>query len=67
MTKNFLTPHQQNEFEIKLAPELKFELIGQTIETYGLKRMVRYLCEVLEVSRSGYYNYFKEESLQKER
>lgn len=27
--------------------------------------MVRYLCEVLEVSRSGYYNYFKEESLQK--
>ncbi|WP_376747968.1 IS3 family transposase [Lysinibacillus boronitolerans] len=53
------------EKEIKLAPELKFELIGQTIETYGLKRMVRYLCEVLEVSRSGYYNYFKEESLQK--
>jgi len=27
--------------------------------------MVSYLCEVLEVSRSGYYNYFKEESIQK--
>ena len=27
--------------------------------------MVSYLCEVLEVSRLGYYNYFKEESIQK--
>jgi len=27
--------------------------------------MVSYLCEVLKVSRSGYYNYFKEESIQK--
>lgn len=27
--------------------------------------MVSYLCEVLEISRSGYYNYFKEESIQK--
>lgn len=27
--------------------------------------MVSYLCEVLEVSRSGYYNYYKEQSIQK--
>lgn len=42
---------------------MKFELIQQTIEKYGLKRMVSYLCEVLEVSRSGYYNYFTEKSI----
>lgn len=30
-----------------------------------MKRMVRYLCEVMEVSRSGYYNYFMEKSAQK--
>lgn len=27
--------------------------------------MVAYLCEILDVSRSGYYNYFKEETIQK--
>ena len=27
--------------------------------------MVSYLCEVMEVSRSGYYNYFHEKSIQK--
>ena len=50
---------------IKLPPELKFERIRETIETYGLKRMVRYLCERMEVSRSGYYNDFVEKSVQK--
>lgn len=30
-----------------------------------MKRMVRYLCGVMEVSRSGYYNYFMGKSVQK--
>lgn len=48
-----------------MAPELKFKLIQQTIKKYKLKRMVSYLCEVIGVSRSGYYNYFLEESVQR--
>ena len=44
---------------------MKFELIHEAIKKYNLKRMVSYLCGVLEVSRSGYYNYFKEKSIQK--
>ena len=30
-----------------------------------MKRIVRYLCDVMGVSRSGYYNYFTEKSAQK--
>lgn len=48
-----------------MATELKFEFIHQTIKTYKLKRLVSYLCGVMEVSRSGYYNYFSEKSVQK--
>ena len=32
------------------------------IEKYQLKNMVSYLCDVVEVSRSGYYNFFSPES-----
>ncbi|WP_419889451.1 IS3 family transposase [Paenibacillus xylanexedens] len=53
------------EKEIKVAPELKFELIYRTIRTYKMKRLISYLCDVMEVSRSGYYNYFSEKSMQK--
>lgn len=45
--------------------ELKFEFIHLTIKTYKLKRLARYLCDVIEVSRSGAYNYFSEKSVQK--
>ncbi|MEB2282201.1 IS3 family transposase [Lysinibacillus xylanilyticus] len=51
--------------EIKIATELKFELISKTIQKYKLKRLVSYLCEIMGVSRSGYYNYFTEKSAQK--
>jgi len=34
-----------------------FELLHHTIESNGFKCMVRYFCELLHVSRSGYYNY----------
>ncbi|MFE3574425.1 IS3 family transposase [Lysinibacillus sp. NPDC059133] len=51
--------------EITIATELKFELISKTIQKYKLKRLVSYLCEIMGVSRSGYYNYFTEKSAQK--
>ena len=46
---------------------MKIELIHQTIKKYKLKRMVSYLCEIMGVSRSGYYNHFEEKSVQKRR
>lgn len=48
-----------------LTAEQKFQLIHQTIEKYQLKRMVSYLCAMVDVSRSGYYNYFNEPSIQR--
>ncbi|MFJ3387050.1 IS3 family transposase [Lysinibacillus sp. NPDC086135] len=51
--------------EITIATELKFNLIRKTIQKYKLKRLVSYLCEIMGVSRSGYYNYFAEKSTQK--
>ncbi|ETT47623.1 transposase [Paenibacillus sp. FSL H7-689] len=30
-----------------------------------MKRLISYLCDVMEVSRSGYYNCFSEKSVQK--
>ncbi|WP_368652526.1 IS3 family transposase [Ornithinibacillus sp. 4-3] len=46
----------------KLTAEQKFQLVQFVIEKYGLNRMVRYLCELVGVSRSGYYRYFSEEA-----
>ncbi|WP_342573955.1 IS3 family transposase [Solibacillus sp. FSL K6-1781] len=50
------------EEEITIEAKIKFELIQGAIEKYKLKRMVSYLCELMGVSRSGYYNYFDEQS-----
>ena len=36
-----------------------FKVIFETISTNNLKGMVHYFCELLNVSRSGYYNYLK--------
>ncbi|EPY7706002.1 MULTISPECIES: IS3 family transposase [Bacilli] len=44
--------------EIRLHPSQKYILIRTIIERYNLKNMVRYLCEIAGVSRSGYYHYF---------
>lgn len=41
---------------------MKFELIKYVIEKYNLKNMVKYLCECMGVSRSGYYNYLSNEN-----
>nr|WP_237072024.1 IS3 family transposase [Priestia flexa] len=48
--------------EVVLTPSQRFILIRSVIEKYQLKNMVNYLCTVAGVSRSGYYNYFSEQS-----
>ncbi len=42
----------------EIPPCQKYILIRSVIEKYRLQNMVKYLCEVAGVSRSGYYNYF---------
>ncbi|WP_338113929.1 IS3 family transposase [Paenibacillus aquistagni] len=41
----------------ELKPSERFQLINQTIRKYDLRRLTRYLCEVAEVSTSGYYRW----------
>lgn len=43
-----------------------FELISEAVDQ-GLKRMTRYLCDLLNVSRSGYYSYVKAADTRQER
>jgi putative transposase len=45
-----------------LEPSKVFQLIFETIEQNQFKRMTKYFCDLLEVSRSGYYSYLKESS-----
>lgn len=41
----------------KLSTQKIFQLIFNTVQQFPFKRMVTYFCELLNVSRSGYYNY----------
>lgn len=41
----------------KLSTNKVFQLISDTLEQFPFKRMVTYFCTLLNVSRSGYYNY----------
>lgn len=43
---------------MSLSKEKLFELIQNAVDN-GLGRMTRYLCELLQVSRSGYYSYIQ--------
>jgi putative transposase len=43
----------------KLETNNIFQLIHETIKQNDFKQMTKYFCEVLEVSRSGYYSYLK--------
>src|SRR5690606_17223678 len=43
-----------------------FKLIKDAVDQ-GLGRMTRYLCELLNVSRSGYYSYLKATGAREER
>jgi putative transposase len=47
-----------NEGE-NLDPSRVYQLIFETIEQNQYKRMTKYFCDLLEVSRSGYYSYLK--------
>ncbi|WP_289143106.1 IS3 family transposase, partial [uncultured Brevibacillus sp.] len=43
---------------MNLTKSKLFELIKDAVDQ-GLRRMTRYLCDLLQVSRSGYYSYLK--------
>ena len=45
----------------------KFELIKSTIKVNNFKSLTRYFCKLLDVSRSGYYNYINSEDIRKQR
>lgn len=45
-----------------LTPSERFELINQTIRKHDLHRVTRYLCQVAEVSASGYYRWCNAEA-----
>lgn len=45
-----------NERE-RLDPSKVYQLIYETVEQNQFKRMTKYFCDLLEVSRSGYYSY----------
>lgn len=51
----------------KLPPNKIFKLISETIKENNLKNMTKYLCELLDISRSGYYSYLKAEDTRNER
>jgi transposase InsO family protein len=42
-----------------LDPSRVYQLIYETTEQNHFKRMTKYFCDLLEVSRSGYYSYLK--------
>lgn len=42
-----------------LDPSKVYQLIYETIEQNQFKRMTKYFCDLLDVSRSGYYSYLK--------
>jgi len=50
-----------------LNPNKAYQLIQETIEQNGIKGMTRYFCNLLEVSRSGYYSYLKAFSVREAR
>lgn len=51
----------------KLPPNKIFKLISETLKKNNLKNMTQYLCELLGISRSGYYSYLKAEDTRNER
>lgn len=41
-----------------------YEIIKELVEKYDENAQIKYLCKLADVSRSGYYNYFNEKSIQ---
>ncbi len=52
----------KNDKENVLKISERYELINSIIREYGLKGMIKHLCEVAEVSRSGYYYWLNTET-----
>ena len=51
----------------KISSEAIYKTIQIITKKYDIKRMIKYLCKVAGVSRSGYYSYVKNESKRTER
>lgn len=49
----------------KLSTALIFEIIKDVISQFHLRNMVSHLCEIADVSKSGYYNYLKSYGIRK--
>ena len=62
MSKKLFTDQEQ---KVNLTEAQQFQLIHTVIEKHNLKRMIRYLCQLVGVSRSGYYRYFSDEAVAK--
>lgn len=41
-----------------------YKIIKELVQKYDEKTQIKYLCEIAKVSRSGYYNYFSEKSIE---
>lgn len=41
-----------------------YKIIKELVQKYDEKAQVKHLCEIAKVSRSGYYNYFSEKSIE---
>ncbi|MCO7177210.1 IS3 family transposase [Sporolactobacillus kofuensis] len=50
-----------------LSTSKVYQLIDETIEKNQFIRMTKYFCDLLEVSRSGYYSYLRSSTLRKAR
>ena len=51
----------------KITPMDAFKIIKEIIEKYSFKNVIRYLCELSGVSRSGYYNYLASKDIRNKR
>lgn len=51
----------------ELITKDKFQLIKSTIKENNFKKLTGYFCRLLDVSRSGYYNYINSEDVRKQR
>lgn len=51
----------------KIKASDAFKIINEVIKKYNFKNVIRYLCELSEVSRSGYYNYFASKDIRMKR
>ncbi|MGE7185342.1 IS3 family transposase [Peribacillus sp. NPDC006672] len=61
--KKFRRTRKAGFEEEKMTTSEKFTLIDQIIRQYNLTNMVRYFCEMAEVSRSGYYAWIHAEKI----